>query len=132
MHTRWNPLESQGIDSNRPTNEASPGGCETRTTMKLTIRVEQRDDGKWVATSEEMPHISYVDADREVAVERMRKLAHALRSPHIQPEDIRQDADGGVILTISRRHGDEDEEEERPKSGDGTGEDEPRYSAAAC
>jgi len=68
--------------------------------MELTIKVECRQDATWKATFEEMPTIFYTGRSESEVRERIEKLAHALRSPHIKIDCVLPNGD--AVLTISR------------------------------
>lgn len=68
--------------------------------MTFTIKVEKIADSKWKASFEEMPHIFYSGNSESEVRERIEKLAHALRSPHIHVDRVLPNGD--VILTLSR------------------------------
>jgi hypothetical protein len=68
--------------------------------MDLTIKLTKLLDGRWEASANELPNITYIDGDREKARERMEDLAHALRSPHLKIHEV--DKDHGVVLKLQR------------------------------
>lgn len=74
--------------------------------MTLTMKTEMMSDGRWRASLVELPHIFYSGSTEEAVVERMDRLIHALRSPHISIERVQEDGD--VVLTLDR----DDEEQE--------------------
>lgn len=81
--------------------------------MNLTVEVGREPDGRYRASLVEMPGIFYLAPTEAEARERMDRLVHALRSPHIQIERIQPDGD--VILTLRRPEVDEAEDDDGPK-----------------
>lgn len=79
--------------------------------MNLTMKLTSLPDGKWKASITELPNvfgdIFYV-GELNVVRERMRRLIHALSSPHVKIDSV--DAHGDVVLTLSRVTEDEEEE----------------------
>lgn len=68
--------------------------------MNLSVATERLTDGRWKATLVELPQIFYAGKTEEEVLERMDRLLHALRSPHIEIDRI--NPDGDVVLTLRR------------------------------
>lgn len=68
--------------------------------MTLTPRVFRMTDGRFRATTEEMPSISYVSHSRADVEMRIERLVQALRSPHVCIDRVTPEGD--VILVLSR------------------------------
>lgn len=77
--------------------------------MELTIQIRRLEDGRYRAEAPELPNVFYVGRTEDEARERMERLAHALRSPHIHIDRVTPDGD--VILTLRREEGGEDPED---------------------
>ena len=68
--------------------------------MMLTPMVERLADGRWKASTVEVPGIVYISPLREEVEQRMARLLYALRSPNIYIKEILPNGD--VILTLDR------------------------------
>ncbi len=78
--------------------------------MELTIQIRRLEDGRYRAEAPELPNVFYEAENEGEARERIERLAHALRSPHIRIERVLPDGD--VVLTLARAEGPEDPPEE--------------------
>jgi len=79
--------------------------------MELTVRMERLGDGRYRATTVEMPSISYVGKTEAEVTERMNRLLYALRSPHIKIDRIMP---SGEVILILDRTDEEDEDVDPP------------------
>jgi hypothetical protein len=79
--------------------------------MNLTMKLTSLPDGRWKASITEMPDVFgdiYYVGELNIVRDRMRRLIHALSSPHVKIEAV--DLHGDVILTLSRTPEDGEEE----------------------
>lgn len=83
--------------------------------MNLTVEVGRASDGRFRASIIEMPGVFFLASTESEVRERMGRLVHALRSPHISIERILPDGD--VILTLRRDEGEEIEDDELVRNG---------------
>jgi hypothetical protein len=79
--------------------------------MDLTMKLTALPDGRWKASITELPNVLgdiFYIGELDVVRERMKRLIHALSSPHVKIDYV--DSHGDVILTLNRIPEAEEEE----------------------
>jgi hypothetical protein len=68
--------------------------------MDLTVAVERLPDGRYKASTTELPDLFYIGESDSLVRERMERLVKAVRSPHVRIQSV--STEGGIVLTLAR------------------------------
>lgn len=69
--------------------------------MDLTVHIRQLSNSRYKATISKLPGIFYIGGSEAEVNERINRLVHALKSPHVQIGQVLPDGD--VVLLLDRR-----------------------------